>query len=113
MKLGLLFIPVLILSGCSEKAPETPPLPKLQAIEAPKTLAGTYVGRLPCEDCDEIRITMVLDSSGNANIQEIYKRDSALTLRSVATYQDSLGVIKIRFVNSNRTLHFRNKGAFP
>ena len=111
------WIPFLlwVFCACSESSREEQPKPvfsKLPAIEAPKTLAGTYVGRLPCEDCEGVQVKIVLDSLGGAQIEETEMRDSAITQVSAASYKDSIEIIRFQFANSPRTLSLKSKKGF-
>jgi len=106
---------LLVFCACSESSHEEQPQPvfsKLPALEAPKTLAGTYVGRLPCGDCEGVQVKLILDSLGGAQVEETEMRDSTITQVSAASYKDSLEWIRLQFANSPRVLSFKSKKGF-
>lgn len=81
-------------------------LPKLAPIEVPEGSAGTYVGMLPCDDCESRRVKLKLDSAGTATVEEILVAAKTDTLRNSATYLDSAGKVVVRFDDGKRFLAF-------
>ncbi len=111
-------IPVLwalLFFACSEKEqakePSLPPLPKIQA---PGSLHGLYLGRIPCEECGEtsvIRLKLELDSLGTAEISET-GYESGEVRQSKGIYADSAGFLTVRFAESSRRLYFKRHDDF-
>ncbi len=118
MKKTLALIFAALLVACSSEAEkgkrieeDLKALPKLSPIEIPEGTVGTYVGSLPCDECDVHRVKMTLDSAGRALIEEIFVSDESDTLRSSAAYKDSSGFIIVRFDDGKRFFCFqKNKG---
>ena len=84
-------------------------LPKLAPVQIPEGVAGSYVGTLPCDECDLRRVKMNLDGDGNAFIEEfLFRRNEKTdTLQNRATYKDSAEFILVRFENANRFFAFQ------
>lgn len=53
---------------------------------------------------------MNLDSSGNAQIEEIFLAEKTDTLKSTATYRDSADYLLVRFDDGKRFLNFLKRG---
>ncbi len=85
-------------------------LPKLSPIKIPEGVVGLYIGNLPCDACESRRIRMNLDSSGNAQIEEIFLAEKTDTLKSTATYRDSADYLLVRFDDGKRFLNFLKRG---
>lgn len=85
-------------------------LPKLAPIEIPKGVVGLYIGNLPCDECESRRIRMNLDSSGTAQIEEVFFSAKTDTLKSTATYRDSADYILVRFDDGKRFMNFLKRG---
>lgn len=97
--------------ACS-KEEEPQKLPDLPKIEAPKTVAGTYVGRVPSSSGEVIQLKLALDSLGGATVAETRRTDAGIeTSLDTLAYSDSAGTLKF----SKGELHkwsFRKTGDF-
>lgn len=114
----LVLFSVLLVFACSSEVEkgkkieeDLKALPKLSPIEIPEGVVGTYVGNLPCDECDVRRVKMTLDSAGRASIEEIFVSGTQDTVKSSAAYKDSSGFIVVRFDDGKRFFSFqKNKG---
>lgn len=103
----------LLFVSCSKKSDqketqvaELSNLPKLAPVKVPKGVTGTYVGELPCDECDHRSVEMTLDSTGSLVIKETL--DKSAPIISKATYKDSSSYVIVRFNDGKRFWTFKN-----
>lgn len=97
--------------ACS-KEEEPQKLPDLPKIEAPKTVAGTYVGRVPSSSGEVLQLKLVLDSLGGAVVAESRRTETGVeTLQDTLAYSDSAGTLKF-FKGELHKWSFRKTGDF-
>lgn len=98
------------LFACGQE--DQPKLPDLPKVEAPKTIAGTYVGRVPSSSGDVLQLKLVLDSLGSALLTEARKTEAGVeTLQDTLAYSDSAGTLKF-FKGEHHKWSFRKTGDF-
>ena len=120
-RLVSLFVILFCIFGCGQNEDEVKSkkieedlkaLPKLAPIAVPEGSFGTYVGALPCDECDMRRVKMNLDSLGRAQIEEVlvYGNEKMDTLKNTATFKDSAEFILVRFDDGKRFFSFQKDG---
>jgi len=97
----------LMLAACSQEEQKLPDLPH---IEAPKDIAGTYVGRVPTESAKTHQIRAELDSNGTAIITHSVLLDTVQTYSDTLAYSATAETLSFKF--SDKTWNFKKNGDF-
>ncbi|MDR1759785.1 MAG: hypothetical protein LBR60_04590 [Fibrobacter sp.] len=115
MKKIILVLWAFLFFACSEEEQvKEQPLPALPKIQAPASLQGLYLGRIPCDECGEaaaVQLKLELDSLGTAVISETDYESGQTTLNK-GVYTDSAGFLTVRFAESSRRLYFKRHDDF-